>query len=650
TNERIGNGDAGYFTQSGGTNTVNDTLVIDSNGIYDLSGGRLSAGAEYLGYKTIWGSHGSGIFTQTGGSNTTGYLSISRFSQYIFAGGRLRPEHGLNVEGVMDVTGKPLAIAGEDFLLNFSEGTLVGAEKVSVKLGSNSLAIFAPGFDPNTVFRKYSNAGMTHTAGSTLVVAAGQGFGGWGEIQDHVESEGTIIATSGGFINLREGVNVAADGNVDLGSGMLTVTNVISGISGDGQLFAENEYIGYRETGTFTQTGGTNTVWGSSPDGVLRVGYGPASNGIYDLSGGQLLVRNEYVGVYNGGTGLFTQTGGTHTVDGHLAVGDYGNGTYELSGGELFAGQETVGDSRTGQFIQSGGSNTVGGTLCIGQYSRFADGTYILSAGQLSAVNEHIGHRNSTTGTFTQIGGTNVVINRLVIGYKFGSAGTYEISGGTLSAGSLIVADEGTGVLNVTSPGANITVSDLLRFGRYSTFTAVPGSAIHMTGADFHNESTDEASLAGLENLNLIFEGGLAEADTLEVAGLDMGAVPEGFINNFILGTLTLGGADNADVTLVDLFDNGNRDGTGGPAEALYIHDLHVEAGSFLHLNGLRLYYDGNFTGGGSASGSAPEYMAPGMAGDTDLDGDVDGVDLARLGLNWNPGGSDPENIWSKAN
>jgi hypothetical protein len=74
----------------------------------------------------------------------------------------------------------------------------------------------------------------------------------------------------------------------------------------------------------------------------------------------------------------------------------------------------------------------------------------------------------------------------------------------------------------------------------------------------------------------------------LEVAGLDQGAVMEGFSQNFSLGTLTLGGTQIGRARLMDAFDNRLN---GIDNEAIYVQTLNLSAGAFLDLNGYNLYY-----------------------------------------------------------
>ena len=98
-----------------------------------------------------------------------------------------------------------------------------------------------------------------------------------------------------------------------------------------------DEYIGNSGSGSFTQSGGTNTVY------VPLLGTNPGASGTYSLSGGSLTVSdNEFVG--NSGSGAFTQSGGTHTVTNNLHGHSLWRqcGTYNLSGGSLAATSETM--------------------------------------------------------------------------------------------------------------------------------------------------------------------------------------------------------------------------------------------------------------------------------------------------------------------
>ena len=60
---------------------------------------------------------------------------------------------------------------------------------------------------------------------------------------------------------------------------------------------------------------------------------------------------------------------------------------------------------------------------------------------------------------------------------------------------------------------------------------------------------------------------------------------------------------------LGDTFDNGNRGGPAGAAEALYLHDLIIGPRSILDMNGLHVYYDGRFISAGTIQNGQPIYV-----------------------------------------
>ena len=77
----------------------------------------------------------------------------------------------------------------------------------------------------------------------------------------------------------------------------------------------------------------------------------------------------------------------------------------------------------------------------------------------------------------------------------------------------------------------------------------------------------------------------------------------EGFVDNFALGGLVVGGAGQpGNVKLVDTIRN-----RGPEREALYVHSIYVGPGSVLDLNDLNVYYDREFVNeGGVVQGGMP--------------------------------------------
>ncbi|MGA2259496.1 MAG: autotransporter-associated beta strand repeat-containing protein, partial [Thermoguttaceae bacterium] len=212
----------------------------------------------------------------------------------------------------------------------------------------------------------------------------------------------------------------------------LTVNDAVSSMSGGSLTTSQWEQIGYKGTGSFSQTGGTNAPVG------LQLGVLTGDNGSYSLSGSGLLSCGGE-GIGSDGVGNFIATGGTNTCSG-LGLGVYGNGTYNLAGSAvLSATGEWVGFYGTGNFVQSGGTNSVSGPLYLGQYAG-SSGTYNLSGGVL-------------------------ILPALIQG---SGAAVFNFSGGTLQAGSafsttlpMTLAASGGGATFDTA-GYAITLSGLL--------------------------------------------------------------------------------------------------------------------------------------------------------------------------------------------
>jgi fibronectin-binding autotransporter adhesin len=446
-NQYIGSTGAGTFTQSGGTNTITNFLYLgyyySASGTYNLGGtGKLSASVEYIG------NSGTGTFTQTGGANTAAYIKIGASGTYTLTAGTLNISSGFENQGVWDLSNSSAVINASSAIVDLSSAVLNDAQNASLNLDAHSLLIVPGGFDPADYFTSYANVGLSHQTGSTLDISSTYSIYGAGSISDHVNCLGTLSATSGYAINLNGGLTILGSGSVNLRAGKLYVNDASSGISG-GSLYVSNQYIDSTGTGMFTQNGGKNSISSS-----LYMGYNTGYSGAYYLSGtGSLTVTGtdgEYIGYQ--GTGTFTQTGGTNSITSYLYLGynSGASGTYNLSGtGQLSAYFEYIGYSGTSTFTQTGGSNTVS-FLRLGDYYG-ASGTYNLSGtGKLSVGDEYIGY--SGTGTFTQTGGTNTITYDLYLGYNSGASGAYNLSGtGKLSASWEYIGGSGTGTFTQTS-------------------------------------------------------------------------------------------------------------------------------------------------------------------------------------------------------
>jgi hypothetical protein len=334
------------------------------------------------------------------------------------------------------------------------------------------------------------------------------------------------------------------------------------------------ENIGYSGAGELIQTGGTNSVAGGASSATLRIGANPGSAGIYVLSGGALYVDGPTTGsdigledVGSGGTGSFVQTGGCNQIGtampGAPGYGVYpqldtlvlgyeakSRGTYTLGGGTLavfnnnpggtngatlFGGAaEVVGYSGSGAFIQTGGTNSCaghGGILDVG-FDSMAIGSYSLSGGTLTTANDNTinqsGRYNppiiasefigdSGTGTFTQTGGSNSctgVDGNLYVGLNAGASGTYNLSGGTLSALTEQISLNGNG--SFTQTGGVNTTSNLDIGGEFDVNARTLTEGVYtLTGGELSvtNLLDVGVGLGGYGRLSL--EGGSATAGSV---------------------------------------------------------------------------------------------------------------------------------------
>ncbi len=239
-----------------------------------------------------------------------------------------------------------------------------------------------------------------------------------------------------------------------------------------------NGYVGFApgSNGSLSQSGGTYTV-----ADYLFVAYDPNATGTsasptgsYTLGGGQLSTGTTQVG--NGGTGTFTQTGGKQTVSGYLYLGlNGGSGTYNLGPGSTLSTAATFvgysganGTTGSGMFFQTGGAATNANGLVIGANAG-SGGTYTLSAGTLTTNGILVG--NQGNGLFAQSGGSVQSTDNVVLGNDDGSGtsvgtGTYNLTGGTLSTPYLLIGQTAAPAGSAfNQSGGACTVNGALLFG-----------------------------------------------------------------------------------------------------------------------------------------------------------------------------------------
>ena len=420
-----GSGDAVYVV-NGGTVTVSGLTQSCANLFFGAAGGsgnlQMTGGSlgspnnepnEYVG------TPGVGSFTQSGGINGPGNLEIGGLWN---SGGTL-----LGGSGTYSLSGSGILYANGEGVGSYNTSGVVGSSGTGSFTQSGGTNSIAGGLSVDGIGGSAYNlsGGYLNTFGPTYI-----GYYGTGSFNQ-----------SGGTFSYSGGANA---GTIYLGrynSGSISSSGTY-GLSG-GSLYSSQENVGYEGTGSFIQSGGTNSIKIS-----LVLGYYGNTSGTYYLSGNGILSvgpgGSEFIGY--SGVGNFTQSGGANIVGinneagqfGSLYIGGERGNTYNLIGGSLSCGAESV--SASGTFTQSGGTNSV-------YYGRLGlnidfGSTYNLNGGYINGginllsgsgnwpCNQYVG--DTSTGTFTQTGGTNSVLN-LELGISKTGSGTYNLDGGLLS-------------------------------------------------------------------------------------------------------------------------------------------------------------------------------------------------------------------------
>jgi autotransporter-associated beta strand protein len=321
--------------------------------------------------------------------------------------------------------------------------------------------------------------GSLNASGNLLVGAFGDNRTG----TVRVNTAGTLAVSGELFI----GDSSGSAGGFSLESGTMTVNNKIyvGNNNGTGTLTmsggtitktgGDQTFVGRDNgIGTLTQSGGTITL-----NHDFYVGQGAGGDGTLNLSNGAVLnTGRDFVIGREGGTGELNMTGGTITKTGDekMIVGhNNGTGTVVQSGGTINVNQNQlyIGNENTGAL----GTYTLSGTaalnvadeLIVGRES--GTGVLNVNGGTITTSgngNMYIGRRNGT-GTLNQTDGVISVIYEFGVGTRDGDkigTGTYNLSGGTLSAGrNIFIGKElgSSGTMDMT--GGTMSTSDKLQIG-----------------------------------------------------------------------------------------------------------------------------------------------------------------------------------------
>ena len=259
---------------------------------------------------------------------------------------------------------------------------------------------------------------------------------------------GSILVTYGSFVQLG---GIVSSSDVNLVRGAYTLSNGV--FTAANVALPGNEWD-VNGPSYFVQAGGTNILASSLSIGPVAGAFG-LSPGTYTLSDGVLTLPAMVVGPF----GNFTQSDGQAVMNGSISVqgyelhlGEWFGGALSLTGGQLGSTGLSV---STGSFSQSGGTDTVTGDLAMGPSP--SQWSFRLSGGLLRTANSTF-QQGGTLGTFSggaaQSGGTHLINNLLHISGTNATFNRYLFSGGTLSADAMEIDSGATfqqtgGTINV---------------------------------------------------------------------------------------------------------------------------------------------------------------------------------------------------------
>lgn len=437
-------------------------------------------------------------------------------------------------------------ILGANPAANAITWNLVGSGSWTATGPSN----WSPDALPATGDTVYINNTGTAQVGGTDVAVANRLYLGNGSGQSgHVNMSGGSLTADDNHSyigNSGTGTFTQTGGTFDIGDKALYIGNGSTGngqytLSG-GSFTAYHLRVGENGTGLFEHTGGSVTINSQN----LVVGRYTTANGTYNLSGsGVLSAPNEYIACWSigtAGTGTFNQSGGTNTVASNLFIGNGGgsntggNGTYTLSAGTLSVGNDILDNGTTGtsNFFIDG-----------------LEAAYTLTVSGNDIKVDNFGVGQTSAGSFTHESGLTVTVNNNLSIGAVGVASTYRMTGGTLNVGGNITGGVGSNLYidatsyGLTVGGGNITV-DNFGVGQISAgmFTNTAGltttvnnnlsigasgaaSTVRITGGTLNVGGDITGSGTG----NLYIDG-LQSAYTLTVGGGNIGVARFAVGNN----------------------------------------------------------------------------------------------------------------------
>lgn len=565
------------------------TALILSGGISGSILSKTGAGIVTLaGTNSYTATNITNGVLQIGAGSTTGTLGTGAAT--IGAGAKL----SLNRSDALTVANN---ISGEGTLTEDSTGTVTysGTATHTGSTDINAGTFINNGTLSGTASLNVNNAIAMLDGNSTTNIAGILNVANLGANTAALSIQGAAVATVTGATNIGTGAGSTGTLNI-LGSAGATFAGPINVAVGA---------LNLNTTGTVTTPAEANIGNGFGTNATFRM-----DAGTFTQTTGTLL----YVG-RNGGTGTYTQTGGTVTtgtagmrfgVDGS---GSIGNGSLSGTGSITTAGEFWLsnGAGNSSTFTMSGGTITTGSWFVVGRAS--ATGTLNLSGGTITkggAANNYtilgslggtatviqtggafnttaggirIGENNGATpalnGLWDMQGGSSTVVGEINIAWSSAQA-TWNVSGtSTVNAtGRLIVAaatgnaganagavvnGNPVGIVNISGGTVTFAGADSRIGGDIAPATAGTNSAsvgangtVNVSGGVLNFGNNLQIGAYGIGNMNISGTGAVKATAGFPVVGRFIGGN----------GTLTLSGGTFTQSGLTNLLIIG-EEGTG---------------------------------------------------------------------------------------
>ena len=497
--------DVAAFQQTGGNVTFDEEMVIGAAaslfGTYEKTGGTLDAGSMVVG------GSGSGMFILRNSNATfTGDVVVAEDANedpYPPSSGTIDVEVGRFSCAMLEV-GRDGSRPGVPSVGTVRQGAASRVECTTLRLAYGGEATYT--MDDGT---------FTLTTDTVHV--------GWSGTAHFIQNAGTHTATSlveiGGHV-ISEVWHGDGEGDYTMMGGTLLVPTLVVGETSIGRLTQGD--------GSDSTVTATNVTLGRVSDG----------DGTYTLYEGRLECESLIVG--DAGTGTFHH-GDTVTATNFIAISSQvgSHGTYNLDSGDLSAnllrvggGQVTDGtfnwywgtlDAPTVQVWQGGTMNVAnswayggtlevdGGVLDMGSGTQSlwldapGDGAQMLIAGgSAHSLNLTVGITDKAT--VTQTGGTNNVDGFLEVGVGPGSEGIYDLQGGGLNVGTLIIG--GGGQVVAPPQGGELDTAALRDNGDGSGHFTWTGGALVADTVEVNTNGTMDVGVTWARNGTLGIHGG----------------------------------------------------------------------------------------------------------------------------------------------